>query len=823
MFNLITALFFLSGSASLVYQVLWMRSLSLFFGSDLYGVAIILSTFMGGLALGSLVGGRLAERSPRPLMWYGLAEAGIGLFALCFASMLAGLDPLLHLVYPPTSGTPSWLYQLVRIALAAGMLLIPTALMGATLPLIMRHFVRSRSVLGNRAAYFYAVNTFGALAGTLTAGFFLLPQLGMHGATLCAATVNLLIGACCIPVGMGVSLLAEPKRPERTAEPELDPLPGIDPITRRRIARAAFLAFGISGFASFALEVVWTRILIISFSATVYSFASMLACFLFGIFLGSVLIRKVVDRHADPLRLFALLELGVGVCVGALCLLINVVPGLFGEILGIAAAVSPDPGSALVIATLLTSFAFLIVPTTLLGATFSVALRAYTTNVSRVGSRTGNLYFSNTFGAILGSLAGGLVLIPTIGAKASLAVIALLFALNGVYLALTNQRSSMRVLAQPAFAVGMLAVIIAAGASALIPYRVTLNFNQNAGAQTQLLYHKEGIQNTVDIVRSRSGITSLIIGGNVEADDGYTQRRHFVLKGHLPLMLLEKPRSVLVVGLGMGITLRATANHPGLNRIDVIELSPEILEGHQVLGNINGMVIKEPIVNVRIDDGRSYMKLANRRYDMITADPIHPKISRVGYLYTREYYESIRDRLAPGGVICQWMPMYQISPTRLRSAMKSFAGVFDSATFWYVKNHGLLVARRGDPTIDYDILARRFENPVVRDDLASIGIESPEQFLSLLLLGPEEIQAFVAAEPDVPINTDDFPYLEYFVPGDLFYRPVENVRQLVRHLIDPTRLVRNLPPDSAARVRELSEGRKERLVDELEETSSAAH
>ncbi len=457
-----------------------MRSLGLFFGSDLYGVAIVLSTFMGGLALGSLVGGRLAERSPRPLMWYGVAEAGIGIFALCFASMLAGLDPLLHLVYPPTTGMPSWIYQLVRIVLAAGMLLVPTALMGATLPLIMRHFVRSRSVLGNRAAYFYAVNTFGALAGTLTAGFILLPQLGMQGATLCAATINLLIGACCIPIGVRIFLPSEPTR--REVAPELDTLPGIDPTIRRRIARAALLAFGISGFASFALEVVWTRILIISFSATVYSFASMLACFLFGIFLGSVVIRKVVDHHADPLRLFALLELGVGACVGVLCLLINVVPGLFGEMLDVAAAMLPDRGSALVVATLLTSFLFLIVPTTLLGATFSVALRAYTTNVARVGSRTGNLYFSNTFGAILGSLTGGLILIPTIGAKASLAVIALLFALNGVYLAATNQRRRMRVLAQPAVAIGLLTVFIAAGASTLVPYRVTLNFNQNAGA-----------------------------------------------------------------------------------------------------------------------------------------------------------------------------------------------------------------------------------------------------------------------------------------------------------------------------------------------------
>jgi spermidine synthase len=201
---------------------------------------------------------------------------------------------------------------------------------------------------------------------------------------------------------------------------------------------------------------------------------------------------------------------------------------------------------------------------------------------------------------------------------------------------------------------------------------------------------------------------------------------------------------------------------------------------------------------------------------MITADPIHPKISRVGYLYTKEYYESIREHLNPGGVVCQWMPIYQISPTRLRSAMKTFAEVFPNATFWYVKNHGLFIAKVDSPVIDYESLARRFDEPSTKADLARIDIDTPEDLLSLLLMGPEEIQAYVDAEPGVPTNTDDYPYLEYFVPGDLFFRPSDNVREIVKHPVDPTRFVRGQPPESVARVRELIEGRSERLVSELE-------
>lgn len=813
---LVTGLFFLSGSAGLVYQVLWMRSLGLFFGSDMYGVAIILGTFMGGLALGSLLGGRLGERVARPLLWYGLVEIGIGILALCVPAILDMFDPVLRVFYADSFQDTGRFYQATRVLLASATLLLPTTLMGATLPLIMRHFVRSRAVLGEMAAYFYAVNTIGALAGTLVAGFLLLPYLGMFASTLCTAAINIVIGTGCLFIG----LRADPPGTMRTLagarDRVLDTLPALDSATRARIARAALIGIAVSGIGSFALEVVWTRILIMSFSATVYSFTAMLACFLFGIFFGSLLIARIVDQSREPLGLLAMLELGVGATVALLALLVNLIPEFFGDLLGLALRLLPGrEGGALILATLTASFFLLVLPTTLLGATFSVALRAYTDNVNRVGSRTGNLYFANTAGAIIGSIGAVLLLLPATGAKGGLAAIALLFAANGLYLWLVQNGGRPRALAATPVVAPLAVSAVAIGIALMIPYRFTLNFNQNAGAQTRLIYHKEGIQNTIDIVRSGADITSLVIGGNVEADNGYTQRRHFVLKGHLPLMFLEDPGSVLVVGLGMGITLQATANHPGVDAVHVVELSPEIRAAHAYLGEINGDVVHDPLVTIRIDDGRSYMKLGHEKYDMITADPIHPKVSRVGYLYTKEYYESIRARLNPGGIVCQWMPIYQISPTRLRSAMKTFLEVFPNATFWYVKNHGLFVAKLDSPYIDYRLLEKKFAMPAVRDDLASIDIDSPEEFLALLLLGPGEIRAYVDAEPGIPLNTDDYPYLEYFVPGDLFYQPADNVRELVKYQTDPTRLVRNQPRWSVAAVRALVRDRDRALLAEL--------
>jgi len=746
-----------------------MRSLSLFFGSDMYSVSIILSAFMGGLALGSFGGGHFAERTQRPLFWYGVAELGVGAFALIFPSLLDAFDPWLRSAYPGTAGLSSAGYLGVRLLVATGALVIPTALMGATLPLIMHHVVRRREALGELAAHFYAVNTLGALTGTLAAGFVLIPYLGTSQASFCAAAVNFVVGGCSVIIGLRTTRPSVSTAAELTSAEDFDTLPGYEPSQRQRLARAAMIALGISGFGSFALEVIWTRILLISFSATVYSFASMLACFLFGIFLGSRLVRRVVDQHEDPIGLFAGLELGIGLSVGALCLIVNAVPSLFGRLMGaVAQLLGEGRDHTLVLSTLAASLLLLIIPTTLLGATFSVALRVYTIDVARAGSRTGNLYAANTVGGIFGSLIAGLVLLPILGTTISLALVASLFASIGLYLSMTRAAiNGENWLRSPNTAVAAVAILLA-GVSLSFPYQVRLNFNQRSTATGDLVYHSEGVQNTIDVIRSESGTTALIIGGNVEADDSYLQRRHFVLKGHLPLLLMDEPRTVLVVGLGMGITLQATVRHPGLERVDVIELSPEILEAQESLAKVNGDVVNNPLVNVRIDDGRVFMKLGDGRYDMITADPIHPKISRVGYLYTREYYESIRARLNDGGVVCQWMPIYQIAPKRLRSAVATFLDVFPDATLWYVANHALLVAKKDASPIDFEVLSRKFEDPKVLEDLLSIDISSPEVLLSHLIMGPAELRTYVDSGGPVPLNTDAFPYLEYFVPRDLF-------------------------------------------------------
>ncbi len=804
-------LFFGSGAAGLVYQVIWMRSLGLLFGSDIYGVSIILSTFMGGMALGQLAGGALCQRIARPLFAYGLAELGIGAFALAFPELLRASEGLLGDAYREL-GPASARYQGLRVLLSAGALLVPTSLMGATLPLVLRQFARSDAQLGRSGGGFYAANTLGALCGTLLAGFVLLPHLGMAGSSACAAALNLAIGACCAALGWS----REVPRSTAAAPSASVPAPPLS-----RAARAAILGYGISGIGSFALEVVWTRVLLQTTSATVYAFASMLACTLLGIALGSAVAARRIDAAGDALLYFARVELGAAAAVAALCAVSPAVPAFFlGLFRAFLAPDAANAGPALTAATLGTGLALVGVPALLLGATFPAALRAAAPRAASAGRISGWLGFANTAGAIAGSLAGAFWLLPRLGARGSLAAIAALFAANALALLAARAEPLARALRAPAHA-ALLAGALALGVfGASRPYRVALNFHQRAGAEVLILQHAEGAQNTVDVVRSRSGVTSLVIGGNVEADDSETQRRHFVLKAHLPLLFLPEPRRVLVVGLGMGLTLQATLRHPGVERIDVIELTPEIAAAQRVLAAINGDVLSDARVRLRIDDGRNYMHFSRERYDMITADPIHPKVSRVGYLYTEEYYAAVRARLAARGVVCQWMPLYQIAPTRLRSALASFAAVFPEATLWYVRNHALLVARGdGAPLVDspadWQRLRERMGDSRVHADLDAVGFGTPEQLLAGLLLGPAEIRAFAAAEPGVPRNTDDHPYLEYFVPADLHSGPADNLRELLRFEADPTAALPGLPADVASRLRELAQGRGARLLAEL--------
>ena len=502
--SLFSVIFFFSGAASLVYQVAWARKLSLFFGSDVYSAAITLSAFMGGLGIGSWIAGLLGRRLTRPLFAYGLLEIAIAVYAVLFSLVLALFDPALSGIYRQYYLSEPWVYQIARAAVASGVLLPPTALMGATLPLVIQHFALSDRILGARVGHFYAVNTLGALTGAIVGGFLLLPQLGVATSIAASAMVNLLIGAAAI----WLAFVEGPVVVEPSAA-------ATKPAARSGRRYLVILTIGISGFAALALEVVWMRILVQSFSATVYAFSIMLACFLAGIFFGSEREGRQIDKRKRPAERLIRLELALFAYVAALAVLTYVVPGFFGTFLWGLTAVTGGAFAFASIAAQVTAASLLIfLPTYWLGAAFPLAVKVFALDIHDRAADTGRVYAANTFGALLGALAAGFILIPAFGARNSLLVIAALFLLAAFSLQPLAEHPSEKhdtPLRVAALGAGLAAAIFAL----LLPRQILVNYNMQQSSRPDVIYHGEGVAHTVDIIRTPRKHIVMMVNGKI--------------------------------------------------------------------------------------------------------------------------------------------------------------------------------------------------------------------------------------------------------------------------------------------------------------------
>ena len=811
---IIATVFFFSGFSSLIYEVVWMRELGLFLGGDVYAAAFTLSAFMGGLALGSYLASRYADRLRQALLCYGLLEICIGLYALLFPVFLYAFASQYQQVYRAYFDSAPWLYHGFRILVATITLIIPTTMMGSTLPLIVKHFCRADEI-GRYSGFFYSMNTCGALAGVLCAGFVLLPALGMKASTFVACSLNILIGVTAL-------VLSRPYFADDSAEP-LDRFRGAaspaaaDTAYDRAVAMIALIAIALSGFAALALEVVWMRILIQSFCATVYAFSIMLSCFLFGIFYGSRWISRRVDRQASLPRLFGLLELGLGSSVASLAILTYFAPALFSRLLFGSLAVSESNfGFRYIAAQFIVSVCLIMVPTLLLGATFPAAVRICTPSLAAVGRGVATVYTANTVGAILGALFGGMVLIPTVGSHRSLVVIAAIFVGAGLLLLLRQNGPADWARFKDPVTAGLLVLFLLSGVVGwVMPRQTVTNLYYASWRHPEVIYHGEGIAHNVDIFRS-DNITTMAINGAGEADTSYAQRRHFLLKAHLPLLLHPDPKNVAVVGLGLGITLSATNRNSKVQNIQVIELSREMVEAQRYLEDISGGVLRSPKLHLRIDDGRNFMAMSDRSFDMITADPIHPRNTGVGYLYTREYYESIKRRLGPQGVVCQWMPLSGMSKESFDVAFRTFATVFPNASFWYVGT-GLFVATVEPFHIDFRDLVARMQDPSVKSDLDSIDIHNAPELLALMLMGPDEIARYFSSIASQDLNTDDNAYLEYHTPFELLKPRSKIVAGLLPFAGLDLRDVHNISLEERGQVIQAWERRRIELLQEVKD------
>ncbi len=754
-------LFLLSGVSGLVYQVIWARQLTLIFGATSPAITTVLAAFMLGLALGSYAAGRWASQWGHPLRAYALIELGIGTYAVAFPLLLSGLQVIHIPLFRLLVDAPLTLIA-VRVALAAGLLLPPTALMGASLPVLARAVIRDPAGTGRGAGTLYGLNALGAAAGVYLVTFFLIPTVGLIKGSLVAASLNFVVAA-------GAWAWARDRRGEATPA--------------AMVPRAAastgdvwvFLAYGCSGFAALGYEVVWTRLLVLVFGSSVYAFAVMLASFLFGLGLGGLLGGWVAERARNRFLVAAWLQVIICLCVLAGIPWFDRLPQLFLE----AFRVSAGEWAALTTLEFAMASGVMILPTTAMGATFPLVAHLLGT---RGGPEhvVGSAYTVNTCGAILGAAVTGFALIPWLGFRGSLLVLTGLSAAAACLLLLPSP-TGWRRWAVPVPAIVVLAVVAALPAwnARVLSSGVYLYADQYGGGQFErlvngerLLFYREGATATVAVMAGRYRF--LRINGKTDAGDSpdnLTER----LLAHVPLLLHGDPHSVLVVGLGTGITLGAALLHP-IDQADVIEVSPEVVEASGFFTEANGRALKDLRARLRLLDARTWLAATNARYDVIISEPSNPWQTGNASLFTVDHYRLTRSRLNRDGVFCQWLPFYRMDEADFKAAIRTFQSVFSNTTVWLSGGDVLLVGGPDQLLVDPTRFMARAGAEAVAQSLQGIGITDGPALLGFFLLDPQRVREYTGAGP---LHTDDYPLLEFSGPKTL-YR--ESAPQIARRL-----------------------------------------
>ena len=760
----VLVLFFLSGATGLVYEVVWHKMLVLVFGSTAFATATILASFMSGLALGSFCFGRLADRYREPLKVYAYLEAGIGAFAILFPVILSAVTTVYVGVYRHFDAT-FYLFSLLRFILSFLILVIPAFLMGGTLPVLGKLFVREFGRLGSGIGSLYGTNTLGAVFGTFSAGFFLIILLGAKESTYVAAAVNILVAGAAFGLSRFSSLQYQDSgRTDRRPENRQPSQPKYPPY----VYHVVLVAYGLSGFCALAYEVLWTRVLVFYVHSTTYAFTIMLTSFLLGIALGSLVCGRLVDRAKQHLGLLAAIEVLIG-----LFAILSIWEFRTLDDLMVSLTDRVPSWQMFVAARYAGSFLIMFVPTLLMGIAFPLATKIYGQNQETLGRRVGNIYSVNTVGSVLGSVAAGFVMIPLIGITKAIILVAALNLILGIVILLAHP--FMGRTAKWAVVAGIAVIIPAAGAA--IPTDRPLGLYSRPFRDLEeggkVLFYDEGIGATVTVHQlppdpaDKQVYKLLEVDGVNVAGTMPMLRLSQKLQGHLPVLLYKAstgkdPRNVFLLGMGTGASSYAATRHR-IERLDVLEIVAAEIDALPYFRELNRDLLNEPKVRVRIDDARNYLLATRAEYDVIESDTIHPEQN--ANVFSREYFELARERLSEDGVFSVWLPMYGMSEDTFKILINTLYSAFPHVTVWYASTqptrHALLVGSKQKLKIDYGLLQEELAYPPVRESLAEVGLDDVFAVLGGFITDESRLGGYVA---DSLVSTDNRPYLAYYNP-----------------------------------------------------------
>jgi spermidine synthase len=776
--TVILLLYFFSGFSALVYEIVWARMLGLAVGTTVVAWAAVLAAYMGGMALGAAFGGRFADRTANPWRLFALCEAGIGIFGAMSPAIMHSAQNL-FLFVQPFIGPSEAIQTMTRVVFAGVLLLIPTALMGCTLPAVSRMFFSKGRPFGRDLSVIYSVNTLGAVAGSLAAGFVLLPAIGMSASLCCAAAINGTVAVAaffiirsCPTAGPLIEVS------DKTAESSLPAwlLPSI---------------LGCSGFCALAFEVLWSRGLVFFLSSTTYAFTTVLSIVLLGLAVGGMAAARIgAGNSRRTVAWIAALQLLAG-CLGFAS------PFILQHI----DQVIHFAENGIVLAwwqwtavRYLVCFIIIFPPALCMGATFPLAIGASINSFFTAGRSVGYLSALNTIGGIAGALTAAFLLIPVAGIQRSFVIIAFFNCAAGFAAVRAGIRCSLKTTAAGIAAAAVLLVfsIVVIGRNPMVLYTRVVHRAEHPVAVVS--YREDATASVAVLKNDRERLLS-IDGFNAAGTYRY---EYMHLLAHLPVVLSPSPDTVLVICLGTGTTCGTAGLYPSVKLVECVEISRAVIASAPYFSDVNHSAADNPKIRIIHDDGRNHLLRSRRHYDVITLEPMHPYLASATNLYSADFYRLCRERLSTHGVMAQWAPMHMLSPAEYRMLIASFVSVFPHTSLWFLGTEGVLIGTIDSLRIDIDSLKRRMSPVGPMGDFAKISLADPARLLSCFLMDERRVREYV---DNAPVISDDFPRIEFSAPRNLVL-PVcrlwlENMNELLlRRVAVPPYIVK--AGDSAA-------------------------
>jgi spermidine synthase len=762
--GILYVLFFLSGVSALIYELVWQRLLHLVFGVSTLAVSGVLAAFMGGLALGGLLFGRVADRARRPQRSYALLEAAIGATALLVPVAFGFLTDAyvsLHLWLQPGP----WGGALLRFGLAVLVLLGPATLIGATLPFMARLALSRRGQLPATFSLLYGVNTLGAVAGAALTGLLLLRCLGMQQTLYLAAGINAVIA-------LAAFVLREERAEITTEADAVDVLkPMLTTGPRLRVPASVLLLCAVAtGAVTTGLEVAWTRILGIYTSNSAYAFALVLSVLLLGLALGGLLQSLWARWSGDPWRRLALCQwLLAAVILGTL-------PCLHTAPAWLERYCDGTSAMPVFLAELGLTASVLFLPAVLMGLSFPLLVNGLASVPEQFGQRLGRVYAGNTLGCVAGAVLTGFVLIPRLGLQTTVG----LFVAGNAFVGLIAWGAVRR--SRLALVVPVAVVMMLTAGWHWLPGALFLK--GPVEEPRHLLYYAEGNNGTVSVIEEPTGIRQILVDGQPVAGTSETSILDQKMLAHLPLLLHPCPQRALTVGFGSGGTSHSMTLHD--IDVDCVEIERAVPAASEHFHSENHDVRQHPHFRLIEDDARSWLRVAPQRYDVIVTDCTNIQYKSNGDLYTVEYFRLMRDRLGPQGVAAAWVPANGIDGADLKTLLRSFKSVFPHTSIWFMNplptDFLIVVGTPEKLDVDLDQLRQRMAVPAIREDLASMGLSDPCRLLYTFMTAGADLDRYLG---DGPLHTDDRPILSYTTYGATFRTTISgNLLDLLAHRAD---------------------------------------